>query len=238
MSQSAPILNLPKCVSYTLLCLVVTHVTLGILNYFDPHNQRILFLSLAFIPARYSSDVLGIPGGDIADITSWITYMLVHDSFEHLLVNSLGVMAFGSAVAFRLGNWGFLLYTLLCGVAGILLHLLIYWDSVTPVIGISAAVSGHIAGAILFVYGAYINDQVYMIRHYPKQVQLVTYSQIFTDNRVLLVVFVWIVVNFAVAYFGVGADGTSTIAWEAHLGGFLFGLLSFKTIDSLTPNKY
>ena len=62
--------------------------------------------------------------------------------------------AFGSPVAQRLGDWRFLSFSALCGIAGALTHLAFHFGEMTPVVGASAAISGQMAAAMRFVFGA------------------------------------------------------------------------------------
>ena len=63
-----------------------------------------LLLALAFIPARYSGAALELPGGYLTAVTSFVTYMVVHAGWVHLVVNLVWMLAFGSAVARRVGE--------------------------------------------------------------------------------------------------------------------------------------
>ena len=111
-----------------------------------------LLLALAFIPARYSGAALELPGGYLTAVTSFVTYMVVHAGWVHLLVNTLWMLAFGSAVARRIGDMGFLYFSVLCGIAGALTHLAFHFGEVAPVVGASAAISGQMAGALRFIF--------------------------------------------------------------------------------------
>jgi len=68
-----------------------------------------LTLALAFIPARYSGYAPVLPGGDISAVTSFVTHTLVHGDWVHLGFNAAWLVAFGGAVANRIGTIRFLL---------------------------------------------------------------------------------------------------------------------------------
>lgn len=232
MSQREPIFNLPNSIIIALVVLVIVHVIrISLPNQLD-HN---LLLHLAFIPARFSSTFPTTTLESIVSVTSWVTYMLIHNDWTHLLMNAAGMLMFGTAVAIRLGTLNFFVFSIVCGVMGAFLHLLIYWGDVAPVIGASAAISGHIAGAIRFIYGALRNNQGPLMRTAPKAVHILKISEFLTDIRVLLFIFIWILVNFIFAFIGYGTDEYSSIAWEAHLGGFFAGLLTFGIFDKISP---
>ena len=66
-------------------------------------------LALAFIPARYSGSPPLLSGGDIAAVTSFLTHAFVHGDWVHLGLNAAWLVAFGGAVANRIGTVRFLL---------------------------------------------------------------------------------------------------------------------------------
>ncbi|MGH6866367.1 MAG: rhomboid family intramembrane serine protease [Methyloceanibacter sp.] len=113
-----------------------------------------VLLALAFIPARYSGAALELPGGYLTCVTSFVTYMVVHGGWVHLLVNVLWMLAFGTAVARRIGGRSFFVFSILCGIAGALTHLAFHYGAMAPVVGASAAVSGQMAGALRFIFWA------------------------------------------------------------------------------------
>jgi membrane associated rhomboid family serine protease len=111
---------------------------------------------------------------------------------------------------------------------------------VLPMIGSSAAVSGFMAGSIRFAFQqggpltVFRNDdpQAYRVPAAPLTTAL-------RDPRILVFVAAWFGLNFL---FGIGSlaipgvDGQS-IAWQAHVGGFLAGLLLFSVFDPIAPHQ-
>ena len=156
--------------------------------------------------------------------------MMMHAGWVHLAVNLMWMLAFGSALARRMTPLAFLSFSVLCGIAGAFTHLLFHWGDLTPVIGASAATSGQMAGALRFFFNAK-----------PRAGQrapdfggapLMSLGQTLSDRRMLIVLGLWIALN---AYFGIAAvkigGEEGSIAWEAHIGGFLCGLLIFGAFD-------
>ena len=78
----------------------------------------------AFIPARYSAQFLAatmpIPAAGWREAVPFVSYMALHNDFTHLAINSLWLLAFGPIVARRFGGLLFLLFFLVCGLAGAL----------------------------------------------------------------------------------------------------------------------
>ena len=169
---------------------------------------------------------------------TWLTYAFLHANWTHLAVNSLWLAAFGAPVARRFGAWRFLLFFAVTAVAGALAHYLMHRYDVTPVIGASASVSGLTAAAIRFVFqpnaplglglGAGLageEEAAYLQPALPL-------GRILKDSRVLPFLLVWFAVNFV---FGASSEPlgltSGPVAWEAHAGGFLAGLVLFALFD-------
>ncbi len=226
MTARQPIFNIPASVVVVGLAMIVLHVVRVAL---PPEESRNMLLALALIPARYAAPVPGLPGGDWSTITSFVTYMFVHADATHLAINTLWMLAFGSAVAKRVGNPRFLVFSALCGIAGALVHLGLYFGELVPVVGASAAISGQMAGAIRIIFG---NRSSVSLPRNLHSTPLASIRETLTDRRFLLFVGVWVALNLLFGLGGIQIDGTGgRIAWEAHIGGFLFGFLAIGAFD-------
>jgi membrane associated rhomboid family serine protease len=228
MTKSEPILNVPRSVAGASGLMAGIQLVRGFL----PDELDLTFLlALAFIPARYSGVAPELPGGYVTAVTSFVTYMVVHAGWVHLVVNLLWMLAFGSAVARRVGDLKFIYFSLLCGVAGAFTHLAFHYGDMAPVVGASAAISGQMAGALRFIFKA----QPLPGERAPDFIgaPLMTLRQSLRDRRILAFLAFWVAVN---AYFGISAvriaGQEGGIAWEAHIGGFLCGLLLFGLFDT------
>jgi membrane associated rhomboid family serine protease len=233
-SPREPMFNIPPAVVATIGALVLVHVIRVFL--LDPQTDMRLLLLFAFIPIRYDPAQLAagiLPGGWGADVWTFFTYALIHGNAQHLGLNAVWLLAFGSPVARRFGTLRFLLFFAITAAAGAAAHLLANPGELVPVIGASAAISGCMAAAIRFVFQA--GGPLSMLRGggdrsywRPASPLLVTLR----DGRVLLFLAIWFGLNLL---FGLGsfalADGEQNIAWEAHIGGFLAGLLLFPWFD-------
>jgi len=228
MAAGEPILNVPRGVSGAAALMAAVQLIRGLL---PDEVDLTLLLALAFIPARYSGAAAELPGGYLTCVTSFFTYMVVHAGWLHLVVNVLGMLAFGSAVARRVGDRKFVVFSVMCGVAGAVTHLVCHFGEMAPVVGASAAISGQMAGALRFVFTA----QPSPARRAPDflSAPLMPLGETVRDPRILLFLALWVAIN---AYFGLSAvriaGQEGGIAWEAHIGGFLFGLLTFGFFDT------
>jgi membrane associated rhomboid family serine protease len=227
MTSTEPILNVPRSVVAASVLMAAIQFVRNLLP--DELDLTVL-LALAFIPARYSGAAPELPGGYVTSVTSFVTYMVVHAGWTHLLVNVLWMLAFGSAVARRIGNRNFYSFSILCGIAGALTHLALHWGAMAPVVGASAAISGQMAGALRFILYAKWRPG----ERTPDFINapLASLGQTLRDYRMLGILAFWVAIN---AFFGLssvrigGAEGN--IAWEAHIGGFVCGLLIFGLFD-------
>ena len=235
MSRSSePIFNIPT--------VVLTMIGIFVLiwageEYLLTESEDTAFLYyFAFIPARYGGTFLPMrefPGGIGADIWTFVTYAFLHGSLAHVGLNSVWFLPFGSAVARRFGTLRFVGFFLATAIAGALVHLATHYGEVFPMIGASAAISGFMAGAMRFAFqrgGPLAMFQTgdlsaYQVPAEPLKVAL-------TDTRVLVFLFAWFGLNLL---FGIGPlnlfGGEQSIAWEAHIGGFVAGLLLFSWFD-------
>lgn len=227
MNGKQPMFNIPASVVLAALALVVLHVVRVAL---PPETGLTMLLALAFIPARYAGPTPGLPGGEWGEVTSFITYMFVHGDMTHLAVNTIWMLAFGSAVAKRIGDIRFVMFSLLCGIAGAVVHLTLHFGELTPVVGASAAISGQMAGAIRFMFGA---QRAFMpLPDNLASVPLAGIRETLTNGKFLIFLGIWAALNLLFGLGGFQLNGSGGgIAWEAHIGGFLFGLFAFGAFD-------
>lgn len=229
-----PLFNIPSVIIALLVVLALIHGVRTLLLS-DDQNIEIL-LEFAFIPARYDASVVpggALPGGFGADVWTFVTYSLLHADWMHFGVNSIWLLPFGSALARRFGTVRFLAFFAVTAAAGAAAHLATNAGSPYPVIGASASVSGMMAAAMRFAFqrGGPLN----MMRGAEEQdyrVPAIPLLGVLRDARVLIFLGVWFAINIL---FGVGSlpitGSENPVAWQAHIGGFLAGLLLFSWFD-------
>ena len=230
-----PILNIPPVVAAIIGALVLVHAARTLLT---PLQDRELLLEFAFIPARYADTLAPIdewPGGWGAAVWTFITHAFLHAGVLHLAVNIAWLLPFGTAIARRFGAVRFLVLFVVTAAAGAAAHLLTHWGEadIVVVVGASGAVSGIMAAAIRFVFQrggplhlwAQTSVEAYRIPAAPL-------TQSLRDARVLTFLVIWFAINLLPAVGAVSMPGVEgTIAWQAHFGGFLAGLLLFPLFD-------
>jgi len=174
--------------------------------------------------------------GVLSMLSPLIAHMFVHASLMHILFNLLWMLAFGAPVARRMGADGalqslsalaaasiFLTFYLLCGVAGALTFAFLNADSIAILVGASGGVSGLLGGLVRFAF----NRSTLFGPEEAKMSPLIS-------RPVIIWSFVITLMNIAVAVFGGVLTGGAEIAWEAHLGGYFFGLLTYPAFERMS----
>jgi membrane associated rhomboid family serine protease len=227
LKRHEPIFNVPGVVLMVVgLCCAVYA-----LRWLLPADEDAwLTAALAFIPMRLVSGVAAqLPGGDTATVTSFLTHLFVHGDSTHLIVNMAWLLAFGSPVARRTDAMRFLGFFVLCGIAGALFYVLVNGRVLTLVVGASGAISGLMGGAMRFFFRGFGAGQATgMPMHWAA---LLSLSETVRDRRILLAICGWTVLNILLAWGAAGLTDAAGIAWEAHVGGFYAGLLTYGLFD-------
>ncbi len=226
-----PIFNVPAVLVATLGTLVAIHALRSFLSQADDVEILLLF---AFIPARYDTNILtnaAWPGGAAADVWTFVTYALLHADWMHLLFNAVWLLAFGTPLARRFGPARFLAFCAVTAAAGALAHLMTHFGQMVPMVGASGAISGTMAAAMRFAFqrGGPLtfggSDQSY-------RVPALSLVDTFRDPRVLAFLGVWFGLNLLFGLGSVSITGNEQpVAWQAHVGGFLAGLVLFGWFD-------
>lgn len=228
MNRHEPMFNVPGSVLALLGLMTAVHVLrLGLSEEWDSW----VTLALAFIPARYAGFADQLPGGSIAEVTSFLTHTLVHGDWVHLGLNAAWLVAFGGAVANRVGTVRFLLLFAFCAVCGAATFLAFNQGLMAPMVGASGGISGLMGATMRFLFPAIDSGGLTALREEPRSVPLMPLATALTDRRVVLVTVVFLAAN-VLAVLGIGSVGLSGIAWEAHIGGYFAGLLFFGFFDA------
>jgi membrane associated rhomboid family serine protease len=231
---SEPFLNLPTVIAAIVLAFGLVHAVRELM--LTPEEDVGVLLWFAFIPARFGGlpgFTANFPGGLGADVWTFVTYAFLHGDLTHLGINVLWLLPFGTAVARRFSTTRFLAFFAATAAVGAAVHLASRGPEFLPMIGASAAISGFMAAAIRFVFQ--IGGPLGVFRRTDTAAYLVPAApllQTLRDPRILAFLVVWFGLNIL---FGVGAVGAfgvdQAVAWQAHIGGFVAGLLLFPLFD-------
>jgi membrane associated rhomboid family serine protease len=163
-----------------------------------------------------------VPGLQVTPIPVYltmITSMFMHGGFGHLFGNMLFLWIFGDNIENRLGHTRYLVFYLLCGILASLSHVfassIMGMDLDVPSLGASGAISG-VMGAYLILF--------------PKRKVMVWFLRFIIPVPAMVSLGIWILLQIVsgVGMIGGKSDG---VAYAAHIGGFLAGMLLIKFFD-------
>jgi membrane associated rhomboid family serine protease len=142
------------------------------------------------------------------------TCMFLHGGLLHIVGNMWFLWIFGGNVEDEFGHPGYLMFYLVCGLGSGTTQLLFSWGSRVPSLGASGAIAGVLGAYIVFFPGARI-------------LALVPLLIIFFLARVPAWIFIgiWFLMNFLSGVSSLGMRSAGGVAWWAHVGGFLLGVL-------------
>ena len=212
--------------TWTLICVNVL-IFIYQLGLPDRELGRLIY-SFGLVPARYFSPEwsasVGLPR---MDVWPFVTSMFLHGGLLHLVLNVWTLWIFGDNVEDRMGPFRFLAFYLSCGLVAGLAHLAFNLSSTVPTIGASGAIAG-VLGAYLILYpGARVVTMI-PIFFWP----------VFFELPAFIYLGFWFVSQFLSAALSTsGTPGSGGIAWWAHIGGFLAGLILHRKFFSRRRNS-
>lgn len=177
--------------------------------------------SWGVVPREYAA------GHDISPLiaapfwTTLFTSMFLHGGWMHLGGNMLYLWIFGDNIERSMGAVRFLVFYLVCGIAASVAHIMFNLGSAMPAVGASGAISGVLGGYLLL---------------FPRNtVRVLTYGRIAQIPAIVVIGF-WIVLQFVN---GIGSiartDETAGVAYMAHIGGFVAGIVLVKVFVGRGP---
>jgi membrane associated rhomboid family serine protease len=148
----------------------------------------------------------------VSEYPALFSSMFLHAGFWHLAGNMLYLWIFGNNIEDVLGKFRFILFYLVCGTIAALGHIATNTDSIIPMVGASGAVSGILGAYIVLFPYARVKTLIFIV---------IFVTVIRVPALVLLGLWIGIQVVNGMAVSG-GAPG---VAWFAHIGGFLAGMI-------------
>lgn len=221
-----PIFNLPGVILFLAGLILAVH---ALRDFILTDEQDNLFVYMfAFIPAAYGPLGASAPYPE-AIWWSPVTHSFLHGDWMHVAMNLVWMAAFGTPVARRFGTFRFLILTVLCSCGGALLHYLTVDNPFVLVIGASGAVSGYMGAASRFIF---LNMKSGL--RFKEDGPSMSLIQSFRNRQFLIFFGVWMGINyiFGAGFVDITGQG-ALIAWQAHIGGFLVGLLVFGLLDPI-----
>ena len=203
-SRNYPIVN---------VTLIAINVAVFLLQPGNVSELQHFALTYGPVPARYTVDTISQYFSFGQQVVSLFSFMFLHGGFWHLVVNMWFLYIFGDNVEDKLGPIRYLAFYLLCGWASALTHVFFNLHSQVPIIGASGAIAG--------VMGAY-----FIL--YPRARVLTLIPIIIIPYFIEIPAFFFLAIWFAIQFFSATLSGTiggGGIAWWAHVGGFVSGII-------------
>jgi len=206
---------------------LVTHILIGInILVFvvqmtqGTHLDRFIY-TYGLVPARYSLDAAAARFSAFQQAFAFVSFMFLHGGFWHLIGNLWFLHIFGDNVEDRLGHLRYIVFYLSCGIASGVAHLLLNPYSTIPTIGASGAIAG-IMGAYFITY-----PRAKILTLIP-----IFFIPYFIEISAFYFLAIWLLIQLLNAA-GIFGGATGGIAWWAHIGGFVFGMLILKALNAV-----
>jgi len=158
-------------------------------------------------------------------LTALVTSMFLHGGWLHIIGNMWFLWVFGSHVEDLMGPAKFGIFYLACGVISAVVQLFMTFGSPVPTLGASGAIAG-VMGAFLLLYPrARVVTLIFII---------IFITTIELPAAIMLVYWFAIQLLSGLTSFG-NINSTGGVAWFAHVGGFLAGILLLKVFQTKRP---
>ncbi len=191
-----------------------------------------LIYQFGIVPSHFTQSIAGSAHTGLpAAFLSILTSMFLHGSWLHIIGNMWVLWIFGDNIEDYLGHFAYLIFYLLCGFAAAIAHIILNAGSDVPTVGASGAIAG--------VMGAY-----FLLYPKARVLTLVPLIVFFTFwwLPAWIVLGYWFLLQFlsgastSIAYSNPNSGG---IAFWAHVGGFVAGIILIKVMPTRSPrNRY
>jgi len=203
---------------YVTVFLIAVNCLVFLYQALSPNGLDYSIIKMGAIPYEIThfTRISGIPR--ISPVAALFTSMFLHGNLFHLLGNMLYLWIFGNNIEDHLGPLRYIFFYFISGLGASMVHILLNFDSTTPVIGASGAIAG-ILGAYLILY---------------PHARVMTFVFLIFIIRIIPVPAVFLLgIWFIGQLLSVGLGGG--VAWFAHIGGFLLGIFLIKQFDPGRP---
>jgi membrane associated rhomboid family serine protease len=161
------------------------------------------------------------------DLHTLISSMFLHGGWMHLIGNMMFLWVFADNIEAVIGTFNFLLFYIIGGVAAAAIHIFFNPFSEIPMVGASGAISA-VMGAYLVMFPA---SRIRVL-------VLIFFRSVFVPAFLFLGI--WIIQQLVagVGTLGLGTEESGGVAWWAHIGGFVFGILAGFIARAQYKNRY
>ncbi len=198
------------------IAIIVLNIVVFILQMLSGTDGRQIVYAYGAIPYNIIT-MQTSPTQPIHPALTLFTSMFMHGGLFHIFGNMLYLWIFGNNIEDRLGHFRFILFYLFCGIAAAVSHALIAPSSTVPMIGASGAISGVLGAYLLLFPYARIHTLIFL-GFFVQTIQI----------PALIVIGFWAIIQVVSGLTAQGIRNQGGIAWFAHVGGFIAGLITIK----------
>lgn len=219
-----PIFNIPGILMAFVALMAAIHVAR--VYVLSPAADNQLLTLMAFLPQRY---LYPLAEQDIGWLVGPVGYSLLHGGWLHLLFNCLWLIAFSSSLVLRIGKTRFFILWITSAIASAFFQAFATGFADSVLIGASGVVSATVGAACRFSL-QFSGTPAMRYAQFAPRLGII---EALTHRPVIVFILMWALSNLLVVY-GAGLPsgaGDYNVAWQAHVGGFLFGYLTFDLFD-------
>ena len=211
-------------IPFSTILIIGLNILVFIMQLMSGEDSRDIVYSYGAIPHNIVSFQSNQP---IPPALTIFTSMFMHGGLFHLVWNMLYFWIFGNNIEERLGHVRFIVFYLFCGVVAAFSHALLSPGSTVPMIGASGAIAGMLGAYILLFPMAKIHTIVFLGFY-------ITVIKI----PALIVIGFWAIIQVVSGIISQGNAGQGGIAFFAHVGGFVAGLVTIKLWQPRRSSKW
>ncbi|MBI2618682.1 MAG: rhomboid family intramembrane serine protease [Ignavibacteriales bacterium] len=206
--------NPTRITPFVNIAFIVVNIAVFLYEFSLGPKVELLFFRFGIVPSQVTSDLSNSLYA--AAFLPFFTSMFLHGGWLHLGGNMLYLWIFGDNIEDKLGHGRYVAFYILCGFAAGVAHVLIDPQSGVPTVGASGAISG-VLGAYLLMF-----PRARVITVIP----ILFFLQV-AELPAILVLGFWFVIQFfnGLVSLGYQTGGMGGVAWWAHIGGFVAGLV-------------
>ena len=210
-------------VPYVTYGLIAINALVFVFEFLQGERVGALLMSLGAVPAYVTH-----PAEHPLAWLTLFTSMFLHGGWMHLLGNMLYLFIFGDNVEDVFGHLGYAIFYLAAGVAAGLVQVFVAPSSMVPAVGASGAIAGVLA--------------VYLVLYPTAPVRVLVpifYFMRVTRLPAAIVLGMWFVIQLFNGFLSLGMQTMATggVAWFAHIGGFVVGLLAGFVLRATRPRR-
>lgn len=206
--------NPTRTIPFVTISLIIINVTVFLIHISNPSELNRIVFSYGATPAYLLSLDSIRP---VHPLLTLFTSMFMHGGLLHIASNMLYLWIFGNNIEDRIGHFKFIFFYLLGGIVAAYAHSISDPSSVIPMIGASGAVSG-VLGAYLLLFPYTKVHTLIFLGFFVQVIRLPAF----------IVIGFWVVIQLINGMLSKGVVDNGGVAWFAHIGGFLFGIISIK----------